>query len=111
MASTSQEGNDTTTGAAATPPVVTYTAWKDLQSDGKSIMNQAVWDAALLYPMYMYGLDSKIFSQNDSDLIAALKLAGLVAGVSEAQKLVRKTLTQAGASPKLVYPFGVPGAV
>ena len=103
MASTSQEGNDTTNQNAAPSK---YTAWSDLKSDGKAIMNQAVWNAALLYPAYMYDLDDKIFSQRDGDLISALKLAGVVAGVTEGQKLIRKTLMQAGVSQKVVYPFG-----
>ena len=54
----------------------------------------------------MYDLDDKIFSQRDGDLISALKLAGVVAGVTEGQKLIRKTLMQAGVSQKVVYPFG-----
>ena len=41
MATTSTE-NDTTSTAATTPVVpVTYTAWADLKSDGKSIANQS----------------------------------------------------------------------
>ena len=112
MASTSQEGNNTTgAGAPAAAAPTTYTAWADLQSDFRSIANQAVYDAALLYPMYMMNYDSQIFSSGDSDMMAAVKLAGLVAGVSEGQKLLRLTLTQAGVNPKIVYPFGVPGAV
>ena len=105
MAATSQEGTDNTTPPAPSK----YTAWNDLKLDAKSVMNQAVWNAALLYPAYMHDLDSKVFSQRDGDLMSAVKLAGICAGVGEAQKLVRKTLMQAGASPKLVYPFGQPG--
>ena len=105
--STSQEGN---TDSTVPPKASPYTAWADLKSDGKAIMNQAVWNAALLYPAYMYDLDRKIFSERDSDLVSALKLAGIVAGVSEDQKLIRRTASQAGASPKFVHPFGVPGS-
>ena len=58
----------------------------------------------------MYDLDGMLFNSGDSDITAAMKLAGLVAGLTEAQKLIRRTISQAGGSPKLVYPFGVPGS-
>ena len=104
--SASVEGNNTDNTVPPAPSK--YTAWADLKSDGKSIMNQAVWNAALLYPAYMYDLDRYVFSERDSDLVSALKLAGVVAGVSEAQKIVRRTLSQAGAQTSIVYPFGQP---
>ena len=51
-----------------------------------------------------------VFSENDGDIIAAAKLAGVVSGMSEGTKLLRKTLVQAGVSSKVTHPFGVPGA-
>ena len=95
-------------GSADTDVPSKYTWYADLKTDGKSIANQAVWNAALLYPMYMYDIDNKIFGTRDGDLVSAMKLAGLVAGVTEAQKLIRRTLKQAGVSPKVTHPFGVP---
>ena len=50
MASTSQEGNDTTNQNAAPSK---YTAWSDLKSDGKAIMNQAVWKLYYIQPICM----------------------------------------------------------
>ena len=107
MASSTTEAPVTNDPTAATPPSK-YTWYSDLQADGKSIANQDVWNAALLYPIYMYDVDQKIFNSRDGDLLSAMKLAGLVAGVTETQKLIRKTLKQAGASPKLTHPFGLP---
>ena len=103
--SESQEGTNATGG---TPPPATspYTFLTDLKSDGKSIMNQAVWNMALLYPFYMYNLDRQYFNQYDGDVVSAAKLGGLIAGVTEGQKLLRKTLVQAGVNEKVAYPFG-----
>ena len=110
MAAPSTETTDATGTTPQVTPPVTYTAWQDLKSDVKSIANQAIWNAALLYPAYMYGIDRMAFNESDSDIVAAMKLAGIVAGVTEAQKLIRRTICQAGGSPKLVHPFGVPGS-
>ena len=95
----------------AAPPVASpCTFWADLKTDAKTVMNQAAWNFGLLVPCYMYDLDRKVFSENDSDIVAAAKLAGVVSGMSEGTKLLRKTLVQAGVSPKVTHPFGVPGA-
>ena len=92
------------------PPVASlYTFWADLKTDAKSVMNQAVWNVALLTPAYMYDLDRKVFNENDGDIVAAAKLGAIIAGMSEGTKLLRKTLVQAGISPKVTHPFGIPG--
>ena len=84
-----------------------YTFMADLKSDGKTIGNQAVWNMALMVPFYMYKVDEMIFQSKDSDFVAGIKLGGLIAGVSGGQKLIRKTLVQAGVSSKVAYPFGM----
>ena len=74
MATPTTEAPATTDPTAATPPSK-YTWYADLQTDGKSIANQAIWNATLLYPMYMYDVDQKIFNSRDGDLVSAMKLS------------------------------------
>ena len=57
----------------------------------------------------MYDLARKVFSENDGDFVAAAELAGVVLGMSEGTKLLRKTSVQAGVLPKVTHPFGLPG--
>ena len=104
--SASAEGNNTDN---TVPPVQSkYTAWADLQSDGKTLANQFIWNSAILYPCYMMDLDRYVFSERDGDVMSALIFAGVVAGVTEAQKLIRRTLTQAGVQQSITHPFGLP---
>ena len=86
-----------------------YTFWADLKTDAKTVMNQTAWNVALLTPAYMYDLDRKVFNENGGDIVAAAKLGAIIASVSEGTKLLRKPLVQAGVSPKVTHPFGVPG--
>lgn len=104
MASPSKE---TSSPGQPIQPSVYSALYRDLQNDYKSVLNQAVWNAGLLYPFYAFDLDEKIFKRNEGNLTMALKIAGLCAGVTEAQKLVRKVGMGLGLSPRIIYPFGV----
>lgn len=105
MAAATKEG----TQPAGQPAQPSYFSGvgKDLQNDYKSVLNQAVWNAALLYPFYAYDLDGKYFNRYDGDVVSAAKLAGLAAGIGEVQKLVRKNLLLMGVSNKVTHPFGM----
>lgn len=106
MASPSRETPDGSTPPA--PPGLYTMVSNDLKHDYKSVMNQAVWNAVLLYPFYAFDVDEKIFKRGEGNVTMALKIAGLCAGMTEAQKIVRKTALQLGVNPKIVYPFGLP---
>jgi len=77
-----------------------------VKSDSRSVANSALYNFAVLYPFYHYDLDRYVFNDRDADWLTAGKTAGLIAGVSEGTKSLRKALTLSGFSDGIVYPFG-----
>lgn len=96
-----------TSGGNNAPPPSGYDAYmSELKGDVKAVLNNAVWNMALLYPFYYSGLDGKYFNQFDDDFIGAAKVSALASTVTEGQKMIRSTLSQAGVSNAILYPFG-----
>jgi hypothetical protein len=65
-----------------------------LMNDGKVLINETLTNSALYYVIMMTGLDEKIFSSSDGDLVGAIK-SGLVASA----------VNVAGANLRTMYPI------
>jgi hypothetical protein len=76
-----------------------------LKSDIKGIANQALYNAAFLYPFYLYRGDEYVFKSGEGDVATSLKLAGIVGVLNESTKMTRQGIAKAGYD-KLAYPFG-----
>ena len=108
MADSNQENP---TSESGTPPVAPQTpsyfqgVYEDLSTDIYGIGDRALWNMATLYPYFYYGVDNMIFNSRDGDLMASVKMAGLVASMNESQKLAKKILLNAGVDPKYFKPL------
>ena len=101
----SVENQSNTSGVPHTPKS-TVSIMDMLTSDGKSVLNSAAWNLAVLYPFYRSKTDEMVFSQCDSDVLSAAKLTAVVSLLNEGTKMARYSLRRVGVSDRIIYPFG-----
>ena len=88
------------------PPAQQWALMAELKSDTKMILNQALYNTAVVYPLYYFELDKYLIRERDSDWMAALKMGALMGGVFETQKLLRRAIVANGFNPRIASPFG-----
>ena len=91
--------------ASSTAPSIWKSFYNDLQADYYTLGNNALWNFAMLYGVYVTDLDKMIFKENESDLAMALKLTALIAGANEISRAGKKAMGTMGVPLSVLYPL------